>query len=81
MYLENPCKSEICYFVNIVFTNKYISGCQITVDIILRFQVSHSAGHLSCHIHLMWQVDSGASIICTEKEINYCQRESLEQAG
>lgn len=66
-YLKNSCKSRVCYFVNIVFTNKNIPGCQIPMDIVLRFKVCHPRSHLSSHVYLMCQGDLRASIFCLKR--------------
>lgn len=42
LYLDEPSKSKVSYFDYITISNQNISGSQVPVDVVLRFEVGHA---------------------------------------
>lgn len=46
-HLDNSGQSKISHLNNIEFIDQDISGSKISVDVTLRFQISHARSHLT----------------------------------
>lgn len=50
---EDPREPKVSNFANVVLSHQNISGCQVSVDVILCLQESHAWSHLGGHLDLV----------------------------
>ena len=57
---NEPGQTEIGNLADIIFSHQYVSGSQISMDVVLSFQVGHASCDLSSHVYQLWKFQSPA---------------------
>jgi len=60
-YLNNASEAKVGNLDNVVVTDENVSCSQVTVDVVLRLKVRHSAGYLRCNVYQLRKLQRSTS--------------------